>query len=89
MLIEVTKDDIDRGLPNDACLCPLALALKRTTGNTWQVGYSEAVCAIQPSVKFDLPPEAIEFVDRFDNGPIDADDTLRPFKFEARFTDAD
>lgn len=89
MLIEVTEEDIARGLSNDACLCPIALALKRATRNTWQVGYSEAVCAVYPFMKFDLPPEASDFVDRFDNGIIDSDDTFRPFKFEVRIPDVD
>lgn len=31
MIINVTQDDIDRGLPNTNNLCPVALALKRCT----------------------------------------------------------
>jgi hypothetical protein len=72
--VDVTAEDIARGTPRCAGMCPIALAMKRALGRedvevrhtrAW-IGDGEAV----------LPGEAWEFILRFDMGR-----PVLPFRF--------
>jgi len=64
--VRITQKNIDEGIIEFCHDCPLALALRRVTG--------EKHCAVHPEMYFiaefdaPLPPEAIEFVRAFDAG---------------------
>lgn len=79
--IEVTQDDINRGIPKNACRCPIALAVRRTTG---------VECAVRPCgsylhqngsgidvVSFALPDIASRFIKMFDEYG-----SVQPFSFD-------
>lgn len=75
--VEVTQDDIDMGLACSASCCPIALAVKRTlreNGDSFGgvfVG-SKAVRVQRkeyaPSIHYNLPVEAVDFIIAFDDG---------------------
>ena len=82
MVIDVTRDHIERGEPDCRSVCPVALALQ-------DAGYAEAdvdafeICYINEDgkdVKLRTPESVARFVQDFD------DETVRefvlPFKFE-------
>lgn len=80
MIIEVIQDDIDNGQRNRCRYCPIALALSRTTGKTWEVGYSN--CSLMGHYNhLHLPDNATAFINLFDGGR-----TVRPFSFELEYT---
>jgi hypothetical protein len=77
-LIEVTKDDIKRGVPYGLCNCPVALATKRAFP-----GY--CVDAMRPQIEvfrsghllcFPTPKRVCTFMERFDNKK-----SVKPFRF--------
>lgn len=85
MKIEITQEDIDNGVRLHECRCPIALAVKRA--------YRDQGQSILPSVitryvfrmdgelrlpALKLPPEAQEFMHRFDGHEL-----VHPFTFEA------
>lgn len=76
MKVSVTQKDIDKGTVGDCILCPIARALSRAKHRKMRVGmfvYYEAYsCVDKP-----LPPEARNFVKRFDKGL-----KVKPFEFE-------
>ncbi len=83
MRIEVTQDDIDHGVRRECDRCPIARALKRATGEAWDVGESNDHQATTCRRGGDrakwlkLPDEATNFMFAFDNGfPV------WPFSFE-------
>lgn len=74
--VEVTQEDIDKGIREDSCECPIARALKRFGYRSVDV---EDDCAgfyvknadksgMCTSYLFYLPKKAIKFVSKFDNG---------------------
>lgn len=78
MLIEVTKEDIDKGKPMNSGACPLANALERRTGHKWSVGVRYCTrLAVGTWNDLPLPPAAVQFVRAFDLGC-----DVAPFAFE-------
>jgi hypothetical protein len=74
--VYVTQDDIDNGEPHNPCGCPIARAITRvrdtpTVFSSW--AYIGGTC----HTEYDLPPEATEFIRRFDIG-----EPVEPFDFE-------
>lgn len=87
MRIEVTQEDINNGRRKSCNACPVALAVKRATQAREvsiheQVGYFAASSFVTHMDVFDLPSEAIEFIDNFDYG-----NSVRPFAFEVEDLD--
>jgi hypothetical protein len=80
MLVQVTQDDIDAGLPCVSNHCPVALALNRATGCEWDV-QGNGCCGIRMKAKnyfsLNAPNDVAYFVEEFDDGlPVE------PFEFE-------
>ena len=82
MLIEVTRDHIERGEPDCRAACPVALALV-------DAGYAEAdvdphdICYVNDDgadVKLRSPESVARFVQDFDDD--DTREFVLPFKFE-------
>jgi hypothetical protein len=93
--VDVTGEDIDRGLRGDCAACPLALAIERAvraaTGATDFVGVlvDEMGVTVQGHTLCDgtllcanLPAAAGDFVVRFDDGR-----PVTPLSFPLTFTD--
>jgi len=65
MLIEVTQEDIDEGMPADGQRCPVALAIKRTLKidnvlvGPWHIWIGDSDCYI-------TDPKVNAFIDLFD-----------------------
>jgi hypothetical protein len=79
--IEVTPDDIARGRPEESLSCPVALAIKRTTGaGLVSVDGDDIRISFRPDgsppVLFDTPAEVVAFIDLFDEY-----DEGEPFRF--------
>lgn len=82
MLIRVTKNDIQRGIPGDPCSCPVARAIKRTFH--WRyVGVDHESISRRGTMwgaewihQFDTPGIARRFIRKFD-----VKDKVKPFKF--------
>jgi len=79
MLIEVTQDDIERGVVADCFRCPIANAVRDVLG-------PDAVVRVEcdfmdigaKTVK--LPIEAMKFIEAFD-----AEESVEPFSFEVEY----
>ena len=66
MLIEVTQEDIDNGVPLQGDRCPVAHAIRRAMKTSWaSVGDGE-ICFSNRTIS--TPLEVDEFIDSFDNG---------------------
>lgn len=77
----VTREDIEKGVPESDELCPVALAVKRLFGFDWvYVGIGGCFIDIDNSEgkRFSLPIEARDFIRDFDNGK-----EVNPFIFMA------
>lgn len=84
--IQVTQDDIDKGVKNNTKFCPIARAMVRTLGldgvDDIFVGYTvaEVQYATDGPLEYlecPLPTEAKDFIEQFDT-----DHTVEPFEFE-------
>lgn len=76
MLIEVTADDIQNGLPSRCGFCPVALALARAAKR--QCVHVDSACAsVGTNRWYTLPAEAIAFIAAFDQRQ-----PVAPFAFE-------
>lgn len=80
--IEVTQSDIDKGIPENACRCPIALAIERKmrTEFDWPiseenfsricVGWTELFSGCEyvtlDGLRYDMPKEAMTFIAKFD-----------------------
>lgn len=73
--VEVTAEDIARGVPQNLISCPIALALLRATGRDWIV--YETFVEDEGDTKLPLPGPAVGFISDFDAGR-----PVRPFAFE-------
>lgn len=85
---DVIQEDIDNGIRANPTTCPLALALKRKTGNEWRVGTSSAherknLGGRTVYVWYLLTPKSSKFVRAFDNGKT----RLQPFTDEIQNID--
>ncbi|KKN06533.1 hypothetical protein LCGC14_1076170 [marine sediment metagenome] len=65
MIVNVTQDHIKRGIQDDMCSCPIALALLPSMGG---VTVAREYVATRDHGEFDLPPEAQQFIRDFDAG---------------------
>lgn len=77
--VEVTQDDIDRGLSRKPDNCALALAIRRATGEDWTVFPISGSWIARRWPWLDvyvLPPECAAFGRRFD-----LEDKVTPFSF--------
>ena len=91
MIINVTQSDIDNGIRNSTCSCPIALAAKRAIND----GALPSVCCSDIEFEYKterdgdvvyrfksayLPTIARDFIRKFDNGG-----TVEPFSFEITY----
>jgi hypothetical protein len=78
--VNVTTQDIKTGDRFDAASCPIAKALRRTTGErlvfAWRNG--EALIGRE---KFRLPAKAEKFIDEFDHNPEQVRRDVSEFTF--------
>lgn len=91
-MIEVTQEDINRGCRGSLSNCPIARAVHRKIGAVWWGAHIEVGKNIllrggslhsRPTAIYNLPNEALEFIDTFDKGGPEA---VEPFSFEAKCT---
>lgn len=75
VLVEVTQEDIDRGIAESCSLCPVALALYRRTRRRWHVWRSE-VCLAGKGQPVKSPESVRTFIQKFDD-----DRPVAPFSF--------
>lgn len=76
MKIQVKRTHIQRGRQGKTDSCPIALSIKESLGaKSVQV---EADTVTIGKRTFDLPDEAVRFIDFFD----DCKDSVEPFEFE-------
>lgn len=76
--VSVTQDDIDHGIPEDGCACPIARAARRAIPSLPElvVGIYELFPSNIGRHLAELPDAAMAFIDRFDqNGAVE------PFEF--------
>lgn len=74
MKIQVTQEDIDKGIRQAPCSCPVGRAVKREIDGCVSVGY--ATVATEEKLYW-LPDEVSNFIFNFDRGII-----VKPFEFE-------
>ncbi len=75
MIIEVTREDINKGIKRNACHCPIARAIARHTGSQCAIGGD---IYLSNSGKSCFIPEIAQiFISRFDAG-----EPVKPFKFD-------
>ena len=83
MKIEVTQKDINKGLPGEYALCPIALAFKRRTNFKQVYVNSKSIEVVYTAQKINydktymLPKKAQTFIKRFDR-----QESVKPFSFE-------
>ena len=87
VLIQITDEDIRRGVPVSSENCPAARALRRATKQPWHVGCT-CICllddkgaTIAGSIA-QLPKKAIEFID-----DVDCSNAVHPLWFEMEIPD--
>ena len=91
--VNVTQEDIDDGIPEEPCDCPIALALRRTLGPESEAsvdvaesgpdaGHAYVGLFDQPDVR--LPDACRQFIENFDTYGRDTPEawTPQPFSFE-------
>lgn len=95
--IKVTKKDIEQGEFNEETSCPIALAVKRTLGDSPRVpGEVFHVTMDGLEVCYGLPKVADDFISKFDeidgldfDDQTDAKKKLKPFSFVAKYSHHD
>jgi hypothetical protein len=87
--VTVTQDDIDKGIPEDGCNCPIARAVMRAglanpvvNEDSIVIDGVETDAGLAPL--WELPDEAVAFIAAFDDGNTG---TLEPFTFTAERDD--
>lgn len=85
--IDVTREDIDSGIPRSTCRCPIALAAKRALGRTdlEVVPYGIGLGVIWQDGFANLTREAKQFMGAFDNSIGKSTIGLQPFSFDVEF----
>lgn len=73
--IHVTQEDIENGERNRASRCPVAIAIKRATGNA-SVYVGTLDMSIGEFLDMSLPRKLVKFIGRFDSGKA-----VHPFTF--------
>lgn len=89
MLIQVTKEHIQKGIGSCCSKCPIALAIHEATGDTaFKVGGYGFLVGKNHFFK-NLPKEVVNFIARFDLAyqmqQYDVIDSFKPFSFEFSF----
>lgn len=85
LLIDVSADDIANGVRRNICLCPIAIATRRSDPELTGVVVDSEIRLNRGGNRFytKLPSEAVDFVAFFD---WDIDHTgVSPFSFTAHF----
>lgn len=77
MWINVTQRDIDEGEQGSCTRCPIALALKRHTGERWIVRLGILELRGAPHVCFPVSQDLIQWIAAFDSGLV----RMKPFSF--------
>lgn len=82
MVINVTQDHIDKGIPFNVCACPVALAIKPHVKPRHYVAVKSYVIGLWHTnhtlvESWDLPQAVQDFIDAFDCGK-----SVQPFSFE-------
>ena len=81
--IEVTQDDIERGVPGDAFVCPLALACLRAIPMFLSVSpWTLEIGPPNDGLFVPLPDMARQWCERFDGGQ-----TVSPLRFSVKIED--
>jgi hypothetical protein len=88
VIVEVTQADIDRGVPGDACGCPVALAATRATGKLVSVG-PVTIRYAHNMHRVKLPAAAERFIHNFDLHPEQGRVVPNPFTFEIDLPEGD
>lgn len=78
--IKVTTQDIKTGHRFDAASCPIAKALRRTTGEVFVFAWRNGEALIGGE-KFRLPEQAEKFIDEFDHNPEHVRRNMSEFTF--------
>jgi hypothetical protein len=65
VIIEITKEDIAAGDTDNCTTCPVALAMRRATGELWSVDYLE-VNRRRDGAAVVLPELVTDWIERFD-----------------------
>lgn len=76
-VITVTQRDINKGCAQDYVGCPIARAVKRTTGRLVEICNSADVVYGDERVTYRLPKRALNFIHDFDTYG-----TVKPFTFK-------
>lgn len=80
--INVTKQDIKRGVPHEPDSCPIARAAKRSFGRKAYVEVMSSVAVLkrggEEEVNYRYTEKAGQFIENFDNG-----NHVEPFSFTA------
>jgi hypothetical protein len=83
ILVEVTAEDIAEGVPGEADLCPIAIALKRHSSiiyDAWVYDtYVDVDIAAGNDFRLELPASAESFIRRFDTAELRG--MAEPFDF--------
>ncbi len=74
--VEVTPNDIRRGIWGDSYRCPIAKALRRTLGGAWSVRDEAVGLGKNTGQTIALPKKALSFIDKYDRWR-----TAQPFSF--------
>lgn len=79
MKIEVTQEDIERGVPLNSCFCPIAFASSRAFHCQHSLVSQDyfRVLGVGKNGRIMLPQPAIDFIAAFDAGK-----PVEPFSFE-------
>ena len=93
--VEVTQEDIDKGIPNDCNNCAVALALKRkykTDAVSVRIPDDYVLLSVdgkELNIKYNYENDILDFIDIFDRNYADCTDeeyemrTIpKPFEFE-------
>ena len=78
-VMQVTEEDIIKGVPNHKCRCPIALAIKRAGFENNEVYVGKKYLMIE-HYRQELPKEAQDFVKTFDGHM--GGQLVEPFEFK-------
>lgn len=74
--IDVTQDDINKGIKENCRFCPVALAVQRTFNDPEMDVFSPCIKNCEED-RVASPSSVCDFIDRYDNG-----ESVQPFSFE-------
>ena len=81
MIVQLTQNDIDKGVSTSSLMCPISIAIRRVTGN--RVSVSRTRAKVYKNTKliasYLLPIEARKAISNIDVG---FKHLVRPFEFE-------